>query len=316
MALFVSNTVSSTDNFTFLTTVPSHPERWQELIHASPTTPVVIRLKGEKSGLTCLVLNVHSNNGALYRLANTLSENRDSLCTDLIIVLMPPTIYFDNKTHREYYQALLTWQPDFLIDVNTACCPAPLAFAYRHQAGSVVLGNLFSPYTVNGCFSAAALTRYAWPCPSIELLVPHDASKDVVQELCQTLSELRVNTDKRQAGHWLRSVYRLDALKAASVVFSERPVFGVNISLNLPVVNNAFVTLHPGESLGWLDHNGVDHLRLKGVSAAGSLQDYFDASDNRLRVRMPLTCFLIAHSVECLHDQGIMHFSPDHGRQE
>lgn len=312
MALSVSNTATPTDSFTFLNGTQSEPGHWRKLLDQAPSQPVVISLKGKQPGLICLVINRHSDSDATLELAETLIRGNELLCTDTRIVLLPASDSLDKEKYRDRYQVIVDWHPDAVIDVTAACCPQPLAFGYRRQAGSAALGSLFSAYTVNGSYSPAALTRYPWSCPSIELLLPRNATSDVIHEVCQTVSQLEANTHSQtgRADSWLRCVYRLDALKAASVTFSERPVFGVNITLDLPDMNKAFVTLHPGESLGWLDHNGLDHLRLKGASVQESINDYFDASDNRLRVRVPLTCFLIANSVDCLREQGVLHFCP------
>lgn len=312
MALSVSDNISTTDRFTFLDAPKTDPEDWLEVLSACRQRPQVIKLQGQHPGLSCLVLNVDTDEDVLARLSALLCNESNLLCTDTRIVLLPSPANTNKVIVREYYQTILSWQPDFLIDISVACCPEPLAFGYRRQPGSAILARLFSAYTVNGCYSPTSLTRYLWPCPSIELLLPRHASDKSLQDVCQVLSQLEVTADANNdtSDSWLRSVYRLDALKAAGITFSDRPVFGMNITLALPDTSKAFVTLHPGESLGWLDHNGLDHLRLKGASAQESLSDFFDASDNRLLVRVPLTCFLIADSVDCLREQGIMHFSP------
>lgn len=312
MALTVSDNALSTDSFTFLDSPLQETGEWLALFNSGPKHPVVFTLKGQHPGLCCIVLNLHPDTDVIANLTAILSRDTGLLCTDTRVVLLPPVDNADKTSARERYQHMLSWQPDFFIDVSIACCPEPLAFGYRRQAGSAALGSLFSPYTVNGSYAASALTRFPWPCASIELLLPRYASDDILRSVCQTLSELEVtaNNDAPHTDNWLRTVYRLDVLKAASVTFAERPVFGMNVTLDMPRVRKAFVTLHPGESLGWLDHNGLDHLRLKGASAEERLTDFFDASDNRLLVRVPLTCFLLADSVDCLREQGLLYFSP------
>lgn len=311
MALSVSNTAPPSEGVTFLNDTHPDPGHWRKLIDTEPSQPVVISLKGKQPGLICLVMARQTNSDATLKLAETLIRDYELLSTETRIVVLPASHTFENDDCHARFHALVDWQPDAVIAISPACCPQPLAFSYRRQAASAALGSLFSDYIVNGSFAPSAVTRYPWRCPSVELLLPENATGDTLQQVCQTVSELKIETN-RETGRecWLGSAYRLDALKAASVTFSDRPVFGVNITLNLPTAKDAFVTLHPGESLGWLDHNGLDHLRLKGASPHQSLNEYFDASDNRLRVRVPLTCFLIANSIECLRGQGILHFCP------
>lgn len=311
MTLSVSHPVTHTEGFTFLSNIQSEPGHWRKLINKAPSQPVVLSIKGTHPGLLCLVMHRHPDTDTTLQLAETLIRGYRQLCTETRIVVLPASDTVDDAECRARFQTLVDWQPDAVIAITTACCPKPLTFSYRRQAGSAALGSVFSAYTVHGNFAPLALTRYPWPCPSVELLLPESATGDTLQQVCQTLSELKFEAN-RETGRecWLGSAYRLDALKAASVTFSDRPVFGVNITLNLPTAKDAFVTLHPGESIGWLDHNGLDHLRLKGASTHQSLFDYFDASDNRLRVRVPLICFLIANSVDCLRGQGILHFCP------
>lgn len=312
MTTTVRETTSSTGHTRFLDTALAVSGSGRDIVSAGRQRPVVMSLKGKHPGLCCIVLNVTDDDTPLTHLIDALRDDNNALCTDIQLLLLPGADQPANAVARECYQQLVSWKPDFVIDVAVASCPQPLAFGFRQQAGSGALGSLFSPYTVNSTFSPTALTRFLWPCPCIELLLPRTASPEKLRQWGQIFTGLQVgpgdNGDSN--GYWLHTVYWLDALKAASVAFSDRPVFGMNITLNLPATSKAFVTLHPGETVGWLDHNGLDHLRLRSDAGKGCLTDFFDASDNRLVVRAPLTCFLMADSVDSLRDRGVLHFSP------
>lgn len=110
------------------------------------------------------------------------------------------------------------------------------------------------------------------------------------------------------------AVFRVEVRRAARVAYAERPVFGCQFTLcSLWPVKTEFL-LHPEQPLGWLDHNRLDHLRLKPhypttEYQTTALTSLFCADDGSLRSKIPLTVYLLSNDVETLKTRGAFLFS-------
>ena len=109
-------------------------------------------------------------------------------------------------------------------------------------------------------------------------------------------------------------VYRVEVRRAARVAYAERPVFGCQLTLSSQWPIKTEFLLKPEHTLGWLDHNRLDHLRLKPHYPASqsqniALRSVFCATDGSLRSLIPLTVYLLSEDVGTLKTQGAFLFS-------
>lgn len=111
-------------------------------------------------------------------------------------------------------------------------------------------------------------------------------------------------------------VFRVEVRRAARVAYAERPVFGCQFTLSSQWPIKTEFLLQPEQTLGWLDHNRLDHLRLKPhypttetESQATVLTSMFCAHDGSLRSLFPLTVYLLSDNMDTLKTQGAFLFS-------
>ncbi|GGW89711.1 hypothetical protein [Alteromonas halophila] len=110
-------------------------------------------------------------------------------------------------------------------------------------------------------------------------------------------------------------VFRIEIRRAANLAIAERPVFGCQLTLSSrwPVQTEFILT--PGHTLGWLDHNRLDHLRVKAHAAEKCLSlpplsSLLHADDGCLQARIPLGVYLLSDDISLMKQQGVALLRP------
>lgn len=114
------------------------------------------------------------------------------------------------------------------------------------------------------------------------------------------------------------TLFRVSIRKAAEIAIAQKPVFGANVTLFPPSLNETNFVAAPNRLLGWLDHNRLDHLVIKPTTVkprdtvdTNTLKTrYFFADDGTLRTTQPLRVHLLGSSADEIHRHGWMLFSP------
>ncbi|MEW9796590.1 hypothetical protein [Alteromonas sp. CYL-A6] len=107
-------------------------------------------------------------------------------------------------------------------------------------------------------------------------------------------------------------VYFLNIRHAVNAATSERPVFGCHLTVNSELPVNQALLVGPDDTLGWLDHNRLDHLRVSTCDKSGKqpVEHFFCADDGRLRSRFPMHIYLLSNTSDTMKSDGWLLFSP------
>lgn len=119
---------------------------------------------------------------------------------------------------------------------------------------------------------------------------------------------------QRQDIELLEQPKRLEIHGQASLIYAERPVFGVNVTIRKDIEQRNFGITRPGEILGWLDHGRLEHFRLAGQQQHEYLSDYFSADNNELTVTRPLKFFMVTTRSDIAKSDCLLYFVDINGQ--
>ena len=106
----------------------------------------------------------------------------------------------------------------------------------------------------------------------------------------------------------LADARRLELRRNAVVAFSDKPVFGINVTIDHAIDQHNFTVIEPGTVLGWVDHNQIDHFKIGGNRRREKVDNFFCATDYALRNIKPMRIFMTTTQAEMAKRDCLFYF--------
>ena len=301
--------------------------------------PTIIKLKGKTRRRRAVLTLLHGNEPsgflALYKL---LKEKFEPLAdTTFFVVSVPAAIaapgfryralpqhkdinrcfkppYTGDEGHlaKQLIDYLVDLAPEAIVDVHNTSGSGPAFSVSRritpmHQA----LASHFTRWFIHTDIELGAVMEVPFCCPivTIEAGGAQDDSAHInaYEGLVSFLSAEDVY-QTRQDIEILQHPRRLEIHKQATLAFAERPVFGASITIRQDIEQRNFGTTQPGDILGWVDHEKLEHFRLGGHQAGELVEHYFSADNNQLTVTKPLKFFMVTTRSDIAKSDCLLYF--------
>ncbi len=322
------------------------PDTPQSFIEALPG-PTVITITGQQRSTQIIATLLEGDRpGGTLALYALLRDNiSPAFDTRLIFGAVDAAKRAPKFTHatlpgqRSLPQCLINMAHHSNADVTNTCETDPLALSVaqevRQHANAVVLNIFDADIHKPMCFASSAadnvLSLAAYFSDTVfinavgsnlvtfnnsqvlNVAVPHSENLQTNEMLQQGLNELLTNPEPfalRPPKQIIDSPCGLELRRSANVTFADKPVFGVNVTLNPEIFNKPHHRIEPGSCLGWVDHNKLDHLRLTHASKTVKIADYFNADDNCVTATQPLDLYLMATTAAGVKRDGLLYFVP------
>lgn len=322
------------------------PDTPQSFIEALPG-PTVITITGAQRGTQIIATLLDGDRpGGLLALYALIRDNiSPAFDTKLILGAVDAAKRAPLFTHatlpgqRSLPQCLINMAHHSNADVTNICEADPLALSVAqeiHQHSHAVVLNIFDADIHKPlCFASSAadnvLSLAAYFSDTVfinavgsnlvtfkntqvlNVAIPNMADLQTNAMLKQGLQELLTSPEPftlRPPKQVIDSPCGLELRRSANVTFSDKPVFGVNVTLNAAMFDKPFCRIEPGNCLGWVDHNKLDHLRLTCAGATAKITDCFNADDNCVTVTQPLNLYIMATTATGVKRDGLLYFVP------
>lgn len=301
--------------------------------------PTIIRLKGQTRQRRAVITLLHGNEPsgflALYKL---LQEKFEPYADTMFFVVSVPaaleTPGFRHRSLPQHKDINRCFKPpysgeegqlakqviDYLVDLapkaiidlhNTSGSGPAFSVSSRSTPMHQALASHFTRWFIHTDIELGSVMEVPFCCPvvTIEAGGAQDdiAHINAYEGLKSFLSEEDV-FQQRQHIEILQHPRRLEIHKNASLAFAERPVFGASITIRQDIEQRNFGTTQPGDVLGWVDHEKLEHFRLGGHKAGELVEHYFSANDNQLTVTKPLKFFMVTTRSDIAKSDCLLYF--------
>ena len=231
---------------------------------------------------------------------------------DLNRCFREPFLYQSDHLANRLLNYLETWRPESVVDIHdTLAMTHAFAISVCENHAHKVLASYFTDLLIFSPISIGALTDLNIGCPIISVHAPSDYAGIQQCNLYKNLMRFW-QTDVlqlQQEVSVLSQPRRLELRRSAAPTFSDKPVFGVNCTLRQDIENCSFTVQHPGDVLGWVDHNKLAHFRVVGRTPREKVSDFFCADDNSLTVAQPMKLFVLGKSTDLAKSNCLFYFS-------
>lgn len=193
---------------------------------------------------------------------------------------------------------LVKLSPEFILDIhnNRRAC-LTFALALTSDTSTQHLSAAFSQHLLVGSPQEGALIDLDLDCPVVAVIFSNqDALEPTTcfERFVAVIEKPLDSSSEQPLPSLLTTPYRLEVRSGASLAFADKPVFGMNVTLRQDLPSLCAQHCLPGEPLGWVDHNQLDHFRLGRHDQPCQVNDFFDASSQRLIVRQPIRVMMAA----------------------
>lgn len=257
--------------------------------------------------LTFIIMSVHAASlGALFSHSQVPGHRNIERC------FHAPYAGEQGQLAAHLRDLLIDTHPEYILDIhNSSRACVSFALAMTNDIKTQYLAAAFTRYLVVGSPQEGALTDLQLDSPIVaiifsdqDIVVPNDCYTRFVDVLEKPVETSASGRDLQ----FLTTPYRLEVRSGASLAFADRPVFGMNVTLRHDLATLCAQDCTAGEPLGWVDHNQLDHFRLGRHDEQHAVQDFFDASSQRLIVRHPMRVVMAASSPQEAKNDFILLF--------
>ncbi|MBU2977146.1 hypothetical protein [Alteromonas sp. C1M14] len=316
------------------------PSSCQEVVEGLPG-PAVLHIKGMSSVCRVIVTLLHGDEPTSLRTVLDVLHKNILPATNIKIVIVSvdaaalpplfshpfepgkrdlnrcfrePFLYQDSHPANNLYRLLDGLSPECVINLHDTASGVPsFALSMNKTPAHVALGSYFCDTLIHSPIIIGALTDLPLEGPVVSVYTPQNAATKTNEKLTKGL--LALWQDKSVQGQTevqtISQPRRLELRRSAALTYSDKPVFGVNCTLRNDIESCSFVTLQPGDTLGWVDHNRLDHFRIVGRSNREQVSTFFSANDNCLTVNQTTTLFLLSKNPELAKSDCLFYFSAE-----
>ncbi|WP_100656959.1 succinylglutamate desuccinylase [Alteromonas flava] len=229
---------------------------------------------------------------------------------DLNRCFRPPYQDFNGQLAKSIIDFIVSKHPELVIDMHNTSGNGPIfSVATRYQQEHLALGSFFSRWLVHTDIALGALMEVPFACPiiTVEAGGAHEPQADfnAYNGLTSLLLSAQPFT-QQQSIDVLHQPIRFRLSADSTLAYSDRPVFGVNVTLEQSIENANFGVVDENTRLGWTDLDGLDHFELHGCDTP--IEQYFSAESGELRPRQPMKLFMATTQADIAKNDCIFYF--------
>ena len=305
--------------------------------------PTVIKIKGQRDGhdAGCRIITtlLHANEPSGFRVLHKfLKEGFEPLFDTYFILasiraakqepvfshrflpgerdlnrcFSPPYTDTNGQLAKAIIDFIVEHKPECVIDLHNTSGSGPIfSVSTRHQCQHIGLGSFFSRWLVHAEIPLGAIMELPLTCPIITVEAGGAQDKDADFNAYIGLRRLLLSEepfDMQQPVDVLHRPIRLEVNTESSLAYSDRPVFGVNITLCQDIERFNFGLTPIGERVGWADIDGLKHFNLNGQQLGVNVVDYFNIDSGELRTTQPLKIFMATSCLDIAKSDCILYF--------
>lgn len=236
-----------------------------------------------------------------------LPDNRD-----LNRCFTPPYNDDNGRLAKTIIDFILKHQPEFVVDLhNTSGSGPTFSVSTRHQSKHISLSSFFSRWLIHTDIQLGAIMELPLTCPIIT--VEAGGAQDKVADLnaYKGLRKLLLSDspfELQQQVEVLHNPIRLEVNTQSSLTYSDRPVFGTNVTLSQDIERFNFGVTPKNECVGWADFGGLEHFKLSGQHPDACVCDYFNTDSGEVRTTKPLKIFMATSRADIAKSDCILYF--------
>lgn len=204
------------------------------------------------------------------------------------------------------------FSPEAIVDLhNTSSISPAFALATRTETKFRQLASIFTPYLVHTGMQLGTLMEVPFLAPIVTIEAgcgqDHDAHEAAYDGMAKFFTLDNLFTE-HQPVTLLEDARRLELRRNAVVAFSDKPVFGINVTMDQAIDRRNFAITEAGSILGWVDHNQLDHFKLGGSGRREKTTAYFSATDHAIRNIKPMRIFMSTTIAEMAKQDCLFYF--------
>lgn len=142
--------------------------------------------------------------------------------------------------------------------------------------------------------------------PFLALCIPKNQIDTVFTQLSRLVSGTQ-SIELTPTLNVITNPLLLQIKRSASITYSDRPVFGTNVTMSENLPDNAFCEVPTGTILGWTDHNKLDHF--KGKQTQEISDQFLSAKTSAIEVLKPIQLLWVHTDASDIKEQGVLLFS-------
>lgn len=332
--------IPSTRHLTFIEDlVPEQvPETVFEFLQ-SLTGPTVFKLKGKNKGCRIVSTLLHANEPSGFKVLHKLLKQSIVPHVDTFIIVasvaaakIEPTFthrflpgerdlnrcfsppYTDNNGQlaKAIIDFVVEQKPECVVDLHNTSGSGPIfSVSTRHQHQHIALGSFFSRWLIHTDIQLGAMMELPLTCPiiTVEAGGAQDTEADFNAYvglrrllLSETPFELQQSVDV------LHKPIRLEVRNDSSLTYSDKPVFGTNVTLSQDIERFNFGVTDENVRIGWSDFGGLEHFKLHGHKPNACVCDYFASDNGEIRTTKPLKIFMATSRSDIAKSDCILYF--------
>ncbi|WP_448213455.1 hypothetical protein [Colwellia sp. MEBiC06753] len=303
--------------------IPDSPLQW---LHQLTSTTVIDFVNNEQLPWRAITTLLHGNEPsgfyALHQLIKTNAFENLAINVRVIIGSVEAAKYkpefsqrfpsdgfdlnrcFGSTSLSHYYlraqmiaSSIRQVNPEAIIDLHNTSGDSPAFSVSCHQSHEhLALASLFCNVMIVTHIKLGALMELSFDCPVITVECG-GAKQEISHELaCQGLTRFLLREDLNTGEH-LESVeviyqpMRIKVAENCSLTYSNQAQQS-NITMRSDIEQLNYLTNINGETIAWLDENGLANLSLEGDEHHGKLEDYFYLNGNQLICQQDMRLFM------------------------
>lgn len=232
---------------------------------------------------------------------------------DLNRCFREPFLYQNMHRAHDIYEFIETLKPDCVIDFHdNPASNNPVAVSAEDSDRHRELASFFCQEMLYFPASSGAMINLPVSCPVISVYLPTDFTPVAQSTFYCQLLRMWQHYPENISGEVISiipSPKRLELKRNADLAFADKPVFGVSCTLTNELQSFDRKILTPGDVLGWVDHNQLQHFRVIGDQGIEPVETFFSANDNSLKVIRPFRLYLLALHPDIAKSDCLFYFS-------
>ncbi|NVK54871.1 MAG: succinylglutamate desuccinylase/aspartoacylase family protein [Alteromonadaceae bacterium] len=224
----------------------------------------------------------------------------------------PPYNDAPGRLAKQITDYLVDLAPQAIIDIhNTSGSGPSFSVATRLDDTHQALASHFTRWFIHTDIELGSIMEVPFCCPIVTIEAGGALDELSAANAYDGLQSYLTAEDvfvARQDMALLKQPKRLEIYNEVSLAYAERPVFGANVTIRQDIEQHNFGITRPGDVLGWLDHNKLDHFRLAGHQANQFIDDYFSVYNNELTVTRPLKMFMVTTRGDIAKSDCLLYF--------
>lgn len=222
---------------------------------------------------------------------------------------------YDSPVHilaKQLISFLVDASPEAILDVhNTSGSGPAFSVGTRTTTKHTALSSHFTRWFIHTDMQLGALMEVPFGCPVVTIesggALDEQSTINAYNGIRSYLTASDVFEPKQDL-QILQHPKRLELHSNVGIAYADRPVFGANVTMRQDIEQCNFGITQPGDILGWVDHDQLEHFRLAGQQRNESLDHYFTANNNVLTVRRPLKFFMVTTRPDIATNDCLLYF--------